>query len=434
MTDLFIPLSSPQACEPDLVGPKAATLAVLGRAGLPVPEGVCLTAGAYRMQMTALGFEDATAALQSAAAIDARRLSIAVRLGLYEGALAAPIAHGLRELWGEHRARWGLVVVRSSALIEDRPNANFAGQFQSFLGIGEEAEFITAVRACWAALWSSHAGRALARHGLDPGKTAMAVLIQPLIPARAAGGGLSRTADNQMVLNATWGLGSAIAQGDVVPDRIVLTRQGFVRKVEPGRKEHHTACEHGSGELSAPVPAAMVETPCLTPGQAVTLGRLLRRCEDVLGIPVEIEWALDARGFTVLQARPLTVAPASMPDEIWARHPGLTGHPGGVGWGSGRACVVNCECELSRVNPGDILVTRVAGPALAQMLAHVAGVVAERGTTPPGAFRTARKWPSTALPAWSGGPADESPRVRHSAGRPQCDRSSARHRRGRVLS
>jgi pyruvate, water dikinase len=379
MTDLIIPLSSPQACEPDLVGPKAATLAILGRAGLPVPPGVCLTAHAYRLQIEALGFAGAAGALPSAAVIEARRLSVAVRLGLYEGPLAAPILPSLRELWRTQGAHWGLVAVRSSALIEDRANASFAGQFQSFLGVDEEAEFVTAVRACWAALWSSHAGRALARHGLEPGTTAMAVLIQPLIAARAAGGGLSRSGDDQMLLNATWGLGSAVAQGDVVPDRIVLTRQGFVRKVEPGRKEHHTACEHGSGELSAPVPAAMVETPCLTPGQAVTLGRLLRRCEDVLGIPVEIEWALDARGFTVLQARPLTVAPASMPDEIWARHPGLTGHPGGVGWGSGRACVVNCECELSRVNPGDILVTRVAGPALAQMLAHVAGVVAERG-------------------------------------------------------
>jgi pyruvate, water dikinase len=379
MTDLIIPLGSSPACEPDLVGPKAATLAVLARAGLPVPDGVCLTAPAYRMQMAALGFEEPAREPPSASAFEARRLSIAVRLGLYEGPMAAPIEQALRALWSSQAARWGLLAVRSSALIEDRAKANFAGQFQSFLGISEEVELMTAVRGCWAALWSTHAGRALARHGLDPGMTAMAVLIQPLIAARAAGGGLSRSGDDQMVLNATWGLGSTLAQGDVVPDRIVLTRQGFVRKIEPGRKEHHTACQHGSGEWSAPVPAAMVETPCLSPGQAVTLGRLLRRCEDVLGMPVEIEWALDDRSFTLLQARPLTVAQPDVPDEIWAQHPGLSGHPAGIGWGSGRACVVNCECELSRVGPGDILVTRIAGPALAQMLAHVAGVVAERG-------------------------------------------------------
>jgi phosphohistidine swiveling domain-containing protein len=41
--------------------------------------------------------------------------------------------------------------------------------------------------------------------------------------------------------------------------------------------------------------------------------------------------------------------------------------------------VVNCECELSRVGPGDVLVTKVAGPSLSQVLPRVAGIVAELG-------------------------------------------------------
>ena len=106
---------------------------------------------------------------------------------------------------------------------------------------------------------------------------------------------------------------------------------------------------------------------------------MLRKAEDVLGIPVEIEWALDERGFKLLQARPLHVEPTTVPDEIWLRHPGLNGHPAGIGWGTGRACVVNCECELSRVAPGDVLVTKVAGPSLSYVLPRVAGVVAELG-------------------------------------------------------
>ena len=59
--------------------------------------------------------------------------------------------------------------------------------------------------------------------------------------------------------------------------------------------------------------------------------------------------------------------------------PGSTDIPPGIGWGAGRAVVVNCECELSRVAPGDVLVTRVAGPALSHVLPRVAGVVAELG-------------------------------------------------------
>jgi pyruvate,water dikinase len=127
------------------------------------------------------------------------------------------------------------------------------------------------------------------------------------------------------------------------------------------------------------VPRELVGAPCLDEGQAVTLGNMLRRAEAIFGMPVEIEWALDDAGFKLLQARPLHVEPVKVPDEIWLKHPGINGHPAGIGWGAGRAVVINCECELSRVAPGDILVTKVAGPALSQVLARVAGVVAERG-------------------------------------------------------
>ena len=75
----------------------------------------------------------------------------------------------------------------------------------------------------------------------------------------------------------------------------------------------------------------------------------------------------------------LTVEPITVPDEFWRKHPGLSGHPAGVGWGAGRAVVVNCECELTRVAPGDVLVTRIASPALSHVLPRVAGVVAELG-------------------------------------------------------
>ena len=172
-----------------------------------------------------------------------------------------------------------------------------------------------------------------------------------------------------------------------MPDRIVLTRQGFLRTNEAGRKHHADICRHGaSGDADnrarvAPqaMPRELVDKPCLDAGEAVALGRMLRKAEAVLGMPVEIEWALDESGFKLLQARPLTVEPAVVPDEIWLQHPGLNGHPAGIGWGAGRATVVNCECELSRIAPGDILVTRVAGPALSHVLPRVAGVVAELG-------------------------------------------------------
>jgi pyruvate,water dikinase len=378
MTAFILPLTDPAAIDPENVGPKAANLAALTQAGLPTPGGFALTAAAYHHQMRHVGAADMLAQYNGADVSTTRRLSIAIRLALYQEPIAPEILEPLLMAWRAQRADGSRGVVRSSALLEDRKGANFAGQFESFLGLTDETEFLTAVRACWAALWTSHARRYMENNELSPADTAMGVLIQPLISASASGGGLSETSEGQMLISATWGLGSAIAQGEVVPDRIVLSKNGFLRTVEAGRKSHRDTCEHGE---SAPqlVPDDLVSEPSLKPGEAVTLGRLLRKCEQLAGQPVEIEWALDEIGFKLLQSRPLHVEPAIVPDQIWLAHPGLNGHPAGIGWGSGRAVVVNCECELSRVGLGDILVTRVAGPALSQILPKVAGVVAELG-------------------------------------------------------
>ncbi len=379
MTDSFIvALDTTEGTDAERVGPKAANLARFMQAGLPTPGGFVLTAEAYRRQQRHLAVEDMVRAYSDADLPTSRKLSVQIRLALYQEPIAPEILEPLLEAWRMQRVDGSLGAVRSSALIEDRKGANFAGQFESFLGLSDEGEFLTAVRACWAALWTSNARRYMDNHGLSPADTAMGVLIQPLVAARASGGALSETAEGQMLISATWGLGSAIAQGEVVPDRIVLARNGFLRTIEAGRKSHRDTCAHG---VAAPqlVPEDQVSAPCLSPGEAVTLGRLLKKCETLAGGPVEIEWAMDESGFKLLQSRPLHVEAPIAPDPIWLQHPGINGHPAGIGWGAGRAVVVNCECELSRVAPGDILVTRVAGPALSHILSRVAGVVAELG-------------------------------------------------------
>src|SRR5436190_5837568 len=174
---------------PARVGPKAANLARLSRAGLPTPGGFCLSAEAYRVQLAELGLEAAARRVASAEPFEARRIAVELRLELYQRPVAACILEPLLDAWRIRVGR-GLGVVRSSALIEDRAGANFAGQFESFLGLDNEADMLTAIRACWAALWTSNARRYMENHGLDPAGTAMGVLIQPLVSAIASGGGL----------------------------------------------------------------------------------------------------------------------------------------------------------------------------------------------------------------------------------------------------
>ena len=270
------------------------------------------------------------------------------------------------------------MVVRSSALVEDRYGSSFAGQFESYVGLETEEDFITAVRACWAALWSARALRYMATHGGDPAHTAMGVLVQPLVSAIASGGSQPDSGRRD------------VAVGDVgvgLIDRKVKSRRTAtsLRPNESSRMWRSAARIIASAVSTTPslkrksFRRPLMEKQCLSAGQVEELAALLRRTSDVMGIPVEIEWAMDERGFKLLQGRPLHMQEATVPDNIWLHHPRLTGHPAGVGWGSGRARIVNCECELERVGPGDVLVTKTAGPALAHILPRVSGVVSERG-------------------------------------------------------
>src|SRR5205823_78235 len=181
---LIVPLLAAEATDANRFGPKAANLAALGRAGLPIPDGFCLDAEAYRRQIAALGLEGtARGAFATEDSGEARRHALRMRLELLQQPIAPIVLAPLLEAWHDLTARTDApTVVRSSALVEDRHGSSFAGQFESYLGLELESEFLTTVRACWAALWSTRALRYMATHDLDPADTAMAVLVQPLVP------------------------------------------------------------------------------------------------------------------------------------------------------------------------------------------------------------------------------------------------------------
>src|SRR5262249_58592543 len=111
-----IPLSSAAAADVERVGPKAANLAALARAGLPTPGGFCLTAEAYRRQIAEIGLSDLVARFGAADLVERRRLSVAIRLGLYEQPVALAVREPLMAAWRAQRAESGAPsAVRSSA-------------------------------------------------------------------------------------------------------------------------------------------------------------------------------------------------------------------------------------------------------------------------------------------------------------------------------
>ena len=379
MSEFVIPLSDPAAARADEVGGKAANLARLARAGLPTPGGFALTAAAYRHQLRWLGVDDEVRAYDAADFSARLRLSVEIRLALHQGAIAPAILEPLIDAWRAQRAAAPLGVVRSSALVEDSEGASFAGQFESFLGLSDEAEFLTAVRACWAALWTSHARRYMEPHGLSPARTAMAVLIQPLIEAEAAGGGLSETPEGEMLISATWGLGSALAQGEVVPDRIALDRNGRVLSIDAGRKPQRDQCVHGLGLGPRAVPTTLACEASIAVDEAEALGAMLLKAERIAAARSRSSgrWTSMARSFC--RRGRYASSPRRRPTRSGFSTRGCAAIPpeSAGARAAASSCAANASSRASAL--GDVLVTQVAGPALSQVLGRVAGVVTELG-------------------------------------------------------
>lgn len=309
------------------VGGKAHNLARLaGIPGVVVPPWIAIAAAAF----DAFVLEDASDATDPAA-LRARVAALALPPALADALRPALAANGLLG---------AMVAVRSSATVEDAASASFAGQFASVLGVRVDDDLAAlwdAVRTVWLSAFSAHAlSYAAGQSGGQ--RVRMAVLIQQLAPARAAGVAFSMdpvTGDGDVaVLSATYGLGELLVAGDVDGDTMRVRRDGHVDAVLAD-KEHallrRVAGARASGTVRVPVPASLRRAPVISDDQARTLATLARRIAESLGAPQDVEWSIGTDGAAdvrapsegealyILQARPITATARREPGErrVW---------------------------------------------------------------------------------------------------------------------
>jgi rifampicin phosphotransferase len=315
---LVMALDDPGAT-PGVAGGKGASLACLARAGLRVPPGFHVTTYAYLDFIGRGGLREPVLAAMSAVDVsDAATFGTAGRrIGeLFAGRpvpvpTAAAIAGAYASLGDEVP-----VAVRSSATVEDLPGMSAAGQHDTYLNIRGEAAVLDAVKRCWASLWSARAIGYRARRGVEPGEVNIAVVVQQLVLAEAAG--VMFTVDpvggarDKVVISANWGLGESVVAGDVTPDVAVVDRvSGTLVSYQVGSKEKMTVAD-GAATRATDTPAGLRSAAVLSPGQAGELARVGLAIEKLYDEPMDIEWALAAGELSVVQARPITT-PASRP-------------------------------------------------------------------------------------------------------------------------
>lgn len=310
---LFLPLAS--CTQPSLVGGKARGLARLLAGEFPVPPGFCVTTEAYDRALRATGFSPAEqwqAALHSSGAERQRILaschSIIRNSDLAE--LTEQIAAQVRLLDLPLQKLWA---VRSSATNEDGASTSFAGIYRTRLGIPLE-EIGLAVKDLWLSIWDERVLNYHAMSGVSAPAPAMAVVIQPLLAAQAAGVAYSVHPITgravHVAINAVAGLAEALVDGRMTPDQYVIEmiESGQPVKIHEktigGQTQSLRVTEHGLCEV--PLSDEAVGRAILSDDQLFDVARAAKRIEKAFGHSVDLEWLYDDRGLWLLQARPIS--------------------------------------------------------------------------------------------------------------------------------
>lgn len=311
-------------CDPSVahrVGGKALGLGALRRAGLRVPPGFAVTTDAYRECVLGSGLMRGIARLleRLETITDQQAASERIR-DLFAASDLAETVH--RAIRGEYE-RLGAgqmlpVAVRSSATAEDTAEASFAGQQETYLWIRGADAVARHVVLCWGSLFTPQAIAYRARLGISNDEVAMAVVVQEMVAAEAAGVMITLdpvTGDRSAIaIESSVGLGLAVVGGEVTPDRFVVDKVTFdVRTRAIGPKAIAYRFDAASGAVVlGDVPEDEQRRPSLSDEEIVELARIGRMVERAHGGPQDIEWAIGPgpdgpRQIFLLQARPETV-------------------------------------------------------------------------------------------------------------------------------
>ncbi|MBI4614343.1 MAG: phosphoenolpyruvate-utilizing enzyme [Planctomycetes bacterium] len=326
-TALVLDLGDADASLASSLGGKGANLARMIQADLPVPPAFAVTAEAFRSFLAGselgplflgadeAGTEDLLASLERTGwsrKETFERLQDAIRTAGIPGELAREIA-GAYEGLGR-----GKVAVRSSGTDEDSASASFAGQYDTFLSIEGDEALLSAVRKCWASVASYRSYVYRKQGGISPAELAIAVVVQRMVPAEASG--VLFTADpvgggrDRMVVEAGWGLGEGIVNGQVATDSYVVEK-GTLRIISRvvRYKLRESAARPDGGTSLALVPQDRRDRPALCDERVVELARLATRVRDLFGREQDVEWAASDGRLFLLQARPITAPAAGGP-------------------------------------------------------------------------------------------------------------------------
>ena len=310
-----------------VVGGKGASLGRMVKAGFPVPSGFVVATDGYAACLHANDLEEEIQ--KTLEGVDYDDLDVLeqetgkIRDAIIRARIPEDLAQEIVKTYGE-LGEEPYVAVRSSGTAEDLEGASFAGQYDTFLDIRGKDALLDAVRRCWASMWTARVTAYRQSKGFGHRDIGIAVVVQTMVDPDVAGvmftGNPMNARADEIVINASWGLGEAVVSGAVTPDEYVVDRNTLkVKRKTLGSKELRVVRNRkaGKGTHEESVPDNLRDQHTLTDKQASALAEMGWKVTDYYErLPQDLEWALADGSFFLLQSRPVTGVPFTWEEDL----------------------------------------------------------------------------------------------------------------------
>lgn len=391
----------------DIVGGKSSSLGEMtAKTDVPVPYGFATTAYAYRYFIKESGLEEKMRSILSELTdVENSDLLRDVSARLRDAIMAEKMPQDLQDAIGAAYVELGkrvgeenpYVAVRSSATAEDLPDASFAGQQDTYLNVQGAETIIAKVKECYASCFTDRAVYYREKQGFDHIEVALSAVVQMMVFSKTSGVmftvNVATGDDNNILIEAAFGLGEYVVQGTVTPDNYTISKHDH-KIIDRCVNEQDIMLVRKKGgdceEVQVPEELRKVQT--LTDEQILELADYAKKIEKHYGCYMDMEWGVDERTnkIWILQARPETV---------WSRRnkeggakvqesksmtttdhkvivKGLPASPGKV---SGRVHVILDPSRIDEFKEGEILVTEMTAPDWVPAMKKAKAIVTDSG-------------------------------------------------------
>lgn len=391
----------------DIVGGKSSSLGEMtAKTDVPVPYGFATTAYAYRYFIKESGLEEKMRSILSELTdVENSALLRDVSARLRDAIMAEKMPQDLQDAIGAAYVELGkrvgeenpYVAVRSSATAEDLPDASFAGQQDTYLNVQGAETIIAKVKECYASCFTDRAVYYREKQGFDHIEVALSAVVQMMVFSKTSGVmftvNVATGDDNNILIEAAFGLGEYVVQGTVTPDNYTISKHDH-KIIDRCVNEQDIMLVRKKGgdceEVQVPEELRKVQT--LTDEQILELADYAKKIEKHYGCYMDMEWGVDERTnkIWILQARPETV---------WSRRnkeggakvqesksmtttdhkvivKGLPASPGKV---SGRVHVILDPSRIDEFREGEILVTEMTAPDWVPAMKKAKAIVTDSG-------------------------------------------------------